>query len=53
MKGRALVDIPALSLKCGDYCEIPDSQAKYYIELGAFDKNAVDPKQQEEKRKPK
>lgn len=53
MKGRALIDIPALNLKCGEYCEIPDSDAKYYIELGAFDPSAVDPKQKDEKRKRK
>lgn len=56
MKGRALVDIPALKIKCGEYCDIPDADAKRYIEIGAFDPRAVEQRaveQKEEKRKPK
>lgn len=40
--GRALVDIPALELKSGDYATLPAADADAYAEIGAFDTNAVE-----------
>lgn len=40
--GRALVDIPALDLKSGDYATLPAAEADAYAEIGAFDTNAIE-----------
>ena len=38
--GRALIDIPALGLKCGEYDVVAESDLTCLIEAGAFDPNA-------------
>ena len=38
--GRALIDIPALGLKCGEYAVVAESDLTGLIEAGAFDPNA-------------
>lgn len=41
MKGRALIDLPAHGLKCGEYGELPKAVAGAYIKAGHFDPKAV------------
>lgn len=38
--GRALVDIPALGLKCGEYTMLPAEIAKAYEAICSFDPKA-------------
>ncbi len=37
VSGRALVDIPALGAKCGEYLTLPAEQAAAYADAGEFD----------------
>jgi hypothetical protein len=41
MKGRALIDLPAHGLKCGEYGDLPKAVASAYIKAGHFDPKAV------------
>lgn len=41
MKGRALIDLPAHELKCGEFGEIPDDIAAPLVADGYFDAKAV------------
>jgi len=41
MKGRALIDLPAHGLKCGEYGDLPKAVAGAYIKAGHFDPKAV------------
>ena len=38
--GRALIDIPALGLKCGEFAVVAESDLIGRIEAGEFDPNA-------------
>jgi len=40
--GRALVDIPGLGLKCGEYAVVAESALTGRIEAGEFDPNATE-----------
>lgn len=40
--GRALVDIPVLGLKCGQFAKVESSALVGRIEAGEFDPNAVE-----------
>lgn len=42
VSGRALIDIPAHGLKCGDYATLPADVAAT-LPAGEFDQNAVQP----------
>lgn len=42
ISGRALIDIPAHGLKCGDYATLPADVAAT-LPAGEFDQNAVQP----------
>lgn len=44
VSGRALVDIPSIGAKCGDYVEVPADQAKALEDAGSFDPKAEKPK---------
>lgn len=41
MKGRALIDLPAHKLACGEYGEISDDIAAPLVADGAFDPKAA------------
>ena len=43
--GRALVDIPALELKSGEYATLPAEVADAYAAIGEFDTNAIEVKE--------
>lgn len=43
VSGRALVDIPAVGAKSGDFVTIPAELAKQLAEAGDFDPKAVPP----------
>lgn len=43
MKGRALIDLAAYGLKCGDYGDLPAADAKALFKAGRFDIKAVSP----------
>lgn len=43
VSGRALVDIPAHGLKCGDYATIPADAAEALAAAGEFDTKATQP----------
>lgn len=45
VSGRALVDIPALGAKCGEYIDIPADAAKAYEDAGEFDPKAQKPQE--------
>lgn len=45
VSGRALVDIPALSAKCGEYIDVPAELAKAYEDAGEFDPKAQKPQE--------
>lgn len=42
--GRALVDVPRLGLKCGEFYELNLEDAKELEEIGEFDSKAKDMK---------
>lgn len=44
VSGRALVDIPSIGAKCGDFVEVPADIAKSLEESGDFDSKAQKPK---------
>lgn len=44
VSGRALVDIPSIGAKCGDYVDVPADQAKALEDAGSFDPKAEKPK---------
>lgn len=50
MKGKALIDLPAHGLRCGEIGDIPDAEAEQLTQDGAFDPRAVE---QPEPAKPK
>ena len=43
VKGRALVDIPALGLRSGDYATILETEFAAYADSSNFDSAAVEP----------
>lgn len=42
VRGRALIDLPAHGLKCGEYGALPAAVAPAMIEAGAFDPQAAE-----------
>lgn len=45
VSGRALVDIPAVNAKSGDYLTLPAEIAQPLIEMGDFDPQAQPPEE--------
>ena len=43
VEGLALVDIPRLGAKCGEWIAVPAEEAKSLVESGEFDINAPKP----------
>lgn len=41
MQGKALIDLPAHGLRCGEIGDIPDTEAERLTQDGAFDPRAV------------
>lgn len=42
VRGRALVDLPAFGVGCGDFCDLPASAAASLAAGGQFDDQAVE-----------
>lgn len=42
VRGRALVDLPAFGVVCGDFCDLPASAAASLAAVGQFDDQAAE-----------